>query len=46
MFDPKHLDTLVLFVIGIVSAPVAAYAFVHALRQRADAFTAVGKLTK
>ena len=46
MFDPKHLDTLVLFVIGIVSAPVAAYAFAHALRQRSDAFTAVGKLTK
>ena len=46
MFDPKHLDALVLFVIGIVSAPVAAYAFIHALRQRADAFTAVGKLTK
>lgn len=41
-----HLDTYVLFVIGIVAAPVAAYAFTHALRQRSDAFTAVGKLTK
>lgn len=40
------LDTYVLFVIGIVAAPVAAYAFAHALRQRSDAFTAVGKLTK
>lgn len=42
----ENLDVLVLFVIGIVAAPVSAYAFVHALRQRADAFTAVGKLTK
>lgn len=41
-----NLDTYVLFVIGIVAAPVAAYAFTHALRQRSDAFTAVGKLTK
>jgi len=41
-----HLDTLVLFVIGIAAAPVSAYAFVHVLRQRSDAFTAVGKLTK
>ena len=46
MFDPKHLDALVLFVIGIVAALVAAYAFVHALRQRAEAFAAVGKLSK
>lgn len=42
----EHLDNLVLFAIGIVAAPVAGYAFVHALRQRSDAFTAVGKLTK
>jgi Protein of unknown function (DUF2516) len=41
-----HLDTYVLFVIGIVTAPVSAYAFAHALRQRSDAFPAVGKLTK
>jgi hypothetical protein len=42
----EHLDALVLFAIGIAAAPVAGYAFVHALRQRSDAFTAVGKLTK
>jgi len=41
-----HLDNYVLFLIGIVAAPVSAYAFVHALRQRSDAFPAVGKLTK
>ena len=32
--------------IGIVAAPTALYAFVHAMRQRSDAFTAVGKMTK
>jgi Protein of unknown function (DUF2516) len=42
----EHLDSLVLFAIGIAVAPVAGYAFVHALRQRSDAFTAVAKLTK
>lgn len=42
----EHLDALVLFAIGLAAAPVAGYAFVHALRQRSDAFTAVGKLTK
>lgn len=42
----ENLDKLVLFAIGIAAAPVAGYAFVHALRQRSDAFTAVGKLTK
>ena len=42
----KYLDNYVLFVIGIVTAPASAYAFVHALRQRSDAFPAVGKLTK
>jgi hypothetical protein len=42
----ENLDLLVLFAIGIAVAPVAGYAFVHALRQPADAFTAVGKLTK
>ena len=42
----ERLDSLVLFAIGIAAAPVAGYAFAHALRQRSDAFTAVGKLTK
>lgn len=41
-----HLDVYVQFVIGITAAPVSVYAFVHALRQRSDAFPAVGKLTK
>lgn len=40
------LDALVLGAIGLMVAPVAGYAFVHALRQRTDAFTAAGKLTK
>ena len=41
-----RLDQVVLAAIGVVSAAVAGYAFVHALRQRPDAFTAVGRLTK
>jgi hypothetical protein len=41
-----NLDSLVLAVIGIVVAVVSGYAFVHAVRQRADAFQAAGKLTK
>ena len=40
------LDRLVLCAIGVVAAAVSGYAFVHALRQRPDAFTAVGRLTK
>jgi hypothetical protein len=42
----QNLDRLVLFAIGIAAAPLSAYAFVHALRQRSDAFTAVAKMTK
>ncbi len=41
-----NLDALVLAVIGLAVAPTSGYAFVHALRQRSDAFTAVGKQTK
>lgn len=41
-----NLDALVLAVIGLAVAPVSGYAFVHALRQRSEAFTAVGKQTK
>lgn len=37
---------MVLTVIWLASIPVGIYAFVHALMQRADAFTAVDKLTK
>ena len=40
------LDRLVLCAIGVVVAVVSGYAFVHALRQRPDAFTATGRLTK
>jgi hypothetical protein len=40
------LDDYVIFAIYLVAAPVGVYAFVHALMQRADAFTAADKLTK
>lgn len=41
-----HLDSYVLQAIWIVGIPVGVYAFVHALLQRSDAFTAADKLTK
>jgi len=40
------LDQWIVFALKIVALPVGGYAFLHALRQRADAFTAAGKLTK
>lgn len=40
------LDDYVIFGIYLVAAPVGVYAFVHALMQRSDAFTAADKLTK
>ena len=40
------LDMWINFLIWLVGVPVGVYAFVHALRQRSDAFTAVDKLTK
>jgi Protein of unknown function (DUF2516) len=40
------LDDWVLWAIWVVAIPVGGYAFVHALMQRADAFTAADKLTK
>lgn len=40
------LATWVLTILWIAGIPVGIYAFVHALLQRADAFTAVDKLTK
>jgi Protein of unknown function (DUF2516) len=40
------LDELVLCAIGVVAAAVSGYAVAHALRQRPDAFTAAGRLTK
>ncbi|HEX8520490.1 MAG TPA: DUF2516 family protein [Pseudonocardia sp.] len=42
----RNLDAVVLCAIGVVVAAVSGYAVVHALRQRPDAFTAVGRLTK
>jgi hypothetical protein len=40
------LDDYILFGIWLVAIPVGGYAFVHALMQRADAFTTADKLTK
>ncbi|MGH3613391.1 MAG: DUF2516 family protein [Pseudonocardia sp.] len=40
------LDTYILRGLWLAAIPVGGYAFVHALRQRADAFTAADKLTK
>jgi len=40
------LDDYVILAIYLVAAPAGVYAFVHALMQRADAFTAADKLTK
>lgn len=40
------LDTYVLLGIGLLAIPVGGYAFIHAVMQRADAFTAADKLTK
>lgn len=42
----SRLDDYILFGIYLVAIPVGAYAFIHALMQRADAFTAADKLTK
>lgn len=40
------LQFWILKVIWLAGLPLGLYAFVHALLQRADAFTAVGKLSK
>ncbi|MGQ0575921.1 MAG: DUF2516 family protein [Pseudonocardia sp.] len=40
------LDDYVILGIYLVAAPFGVYAFVHALMQRSDAFTAADKLTK
>ena len=42
----RYFDGYVLKAIWIAGIPVGAYAFVHVLLQRADAFTAADKLTK
>jgi hypothetical protein len=41
-----NLDFYVLRVIWLAGIPLGVYAFVHALLQRPDAFTAADKLTK
>ncbi|BBZ35449.1 DUF2516 family protein [Mycolicibacterium confluentis] len=41
-----NLTGVIAFVIVIAAAGVGLYAFVHAAMQRADAYTAVDKLTK
>lgn len=42
----RDLDAYILLAIWFVGIPVGIYAFVHALLQRPEAFTAAGKLTK
>jgi hypothetical protein len=41
-----NLDGYILLGLWLVGIPVGGYAFVHALMQRADAFTAADRLTK
>ncbi|HWM59797.1 MAG TPA: DUF2516 family protein [Pseudonocardia sp.] len=41
-----RLDYYILFGLWLAAIPVGGYAFVHALTQRADAFTAADKLSK
>lgn len=41
-----NLDDYILLAIWIAGIPVGLFAFVHALMQRSDAFTAADKLTK
>jgi uncharacterized membrane protein len=40
------IDDWVLWAVWLLAIPVGGYAFAHAVMQRADAFTAVDKLTK
>jgi len=42
----ENLDSWVILGIYLVAAPFGLYAFAHAAGQRAEAFTAAGKLTK
>ena len=42
----EYLDYWVALLVWLIGIPVGLYAFVHALRQRSDAFTAVNKQTK
>jgi len=40
------LDVYIMLACWIAGIPVGAYAFIHAVRSRPDAFTAADKLTK
>lgn len=42
----RYLDSYIVYAIWLVGIPVGVYAFVHAMLQRADAFTVADKLTK
>lgn len=42
----EFLDVWVSALIWVIGIPVGLYAFVHAMRQRSDAFTAADKQTK
>lgn len=46
MVDGVWLANWILIIVGYPAILVGLYAFVHALLQRADAFTAADKLTK
>lgn len=41
-----RLDDWILIGLWLLAIPVGGYAFIHALLQRSDAFTAADKLTK
>jgi hypothetical protein len=41
-----NLDNYVLLALWLIGIPVGLFAFVHALMQRSDAYTAADKLTK
>lgn len=41
-----RVDILILMILSWAAIPVGLYAFVHAILQRAEAFTAANKLTK
>jgi hypothetical protein len=44
--DPQYLVGYVLLAVQVGALLLSAYAFVHAALQRADAYTAAGKMTK
>ncbi|SNR40437.1 Protein of unknown function [Haloechinothrix alba] len=40
------IDTLIIYAINLAGIPLGIFAFVHALMQRADAYTAANRMTK